>query len=1095
MIVLLECASVSAQDSDRAAHQSLSSGSVDIPRGSYMETCTDIKLGDRGLWAMCLDASRQHWVKTGLYDASACAGDIANLNGHLSCSDSTTPLAAPQKTPSVSAPGWERTIGQYQHTAWTAKDGAPSSVLALAQTTDGFLWVGAEDGLYRFDGVTFERYEPASWAAFPAGRLRVGCLLALPNGNLWVGLLGVISVLGDGSVRNYTAADGVPAGSVGGLAQDRKGTIWAATSAGLARLEGNRWRAIGRDWDFPGKVAHTVFVDGKGTLWVATQDTIVFLPAGTGQFEQTGVRVGSVSQFDEAPNGKLWMAETTRSVRPVPLGDQLLPSDNTAIEVGSTGILFDRDGALWITTLGDGMRRAPHPETLKGKVKEFSTTVESLTSKEGLSADDNRVILQDHEGSIWVGTRRGLDRFRKADMVSIALPFPADRAVLAAGDDGDLWVGNERTGRIVRVLDGRTYSVGELDDGPIGSYRDPHGTGFWLGLHGIFRSKNNQVSNLPLPPTGFSIPYNSPMRVTGDLSGQFWLAAGSKGLFRLKNGNWIKLEDGHELARLVPVAAFTDWLGRAWFAYAQGTIVIVNGTKIERLYSPQDSLVGIVKAIDGSDGHVWVGGDSGMALFKGNRFYPVIPADATQFRNILGIVETGDGDLWVCERRGVLHLPSAEARKVLDNPAYRVKYELFDQSDGLPGPFRDRDVWPTEIQGTNGRIWFATPDGIAWINPSNILKNTLAPPVVIRSASADGKQYFSLANLILPALTTSLRIGYTGLSLSAPERVRFRYKLAGVDEDWQDAGTRREAFYNNLGPASYRFRVIASNRDGVWNEQGATLDFFIAPAWYQTTFFRVSCLAVSLLLLWALYRRHLQQVERRFDIGLEARVNERTRIARDLHDTLLQSFQGLMLHLQLVEDLLPEGKAKYQLEQTLQRADQAIAEGRRAVYDLRSSTAAPTDLAEAVRSLGDEFATENSAAFHLVVEGAGHDLNPIIRDELYLVTREALRNAFVHARAHRIEAEIIYGERAFRVCIRDDGQGIPTQVLEEGRSGHYGLLGMRERAKQVGGKLDFWSRAGAGTEIELSIPGSIAYRTSVAGPLFSLFSLFGRKAG
>jgi signal transduction histidine kinase len=245
-------------------------------------------------------------------------------------------------------------------------------------------------------------------------------------------------------------------------------------------------------------------------------------------------------------------------------------------------------------------------------------------------------------------------------------------------------------------------------------------------------------------------------------------------------------------------------------------------------------------------------------------------------------------------------------------------------------------------------------------------------------------------------------------------------------------------------------------------------------------------------LLWAAYQFRVQQLKRRFAIGLEARVNERTRIARGLHDTLLQSFQGLMLRLQLVEDLLPHGKAKDQLEQTLQRADQAIAEGRRAVYDLQSSTAAATDLAQTVRSLGDEFATENSAAFHLVVEGEARDLNPIIRDELYLITREALRNAFSHAHAHHVEVEITYGERTFRLRIRDNGEGIPAQILEEGRPGHYGLPGMRERAKQVGGKLDLWSRAGAGTEIELSIPGSIAYGTSVAHPLFPFVR---KKAG
>jgi signal transduction histidine kinase len=263
------------------------------------------------------------------------------------------------------------------------------------------------------------------------------------------------------------------------------------------------------------------------------------------------------------------------------------------------------------------------------------------------------------------------------------------------------------------------------------------------------------------------------------------------------------------------------------------------------------------------------------------------------------------------------------------------------------------------------------------------------------------------------------------------------------------------------------------------------------PVW-ETSWFRLSIVVLFGFLTLAVFRlRHLRQV-RQMNMRFEERLAERTRIARDLHDTLLQSFQGLMLRLQLVEDLLPDGKAKTQLEQTLQRGDQAIREGRRALYDLRSSIAAPTDLSKAVRSLGDEFSRENSAAFHLVVEGAACDLKPVIRDELYLIVREALQNAFSHARAHRIEAEIIYGEGTFRLRIRDDGEGIPTQIMEEGRPGHYGLSGMRERANQIGGKLELWSKAGAGTEIQLSIPGSAAYRASLAR---SLSSLLRKKQG
>lgn len=335
------------------------------------------------------------------------------------------------------AQGLERPMAQFQHTAWGTKDGAPSRIRTLAQTRDGYLWIGGADGLYRFDGVSFERYQPRTGGRF-SGRY-VHCLLALPNGDLWIGFeSGAISLVRDGTVRNYTMRDGVPASRVMGLAQDREGTIWAASLSGLVRLEGNRWRPVGKEWNFLATRAQTVFVDRRGTLWVATGDTVVFLPPGAKRFQPTGVQVGSVVQIAEAANGKLWMAETSRSVRPVPSGGNLLPSDNTEICIGSAGILFDRDSALWITTLGDGLRRAPHPERLSGKPGRFSSAVETFTAKDGLTDDYAIPILQDREGNIWVGTHNGLDRFRKSALVSIPLPVPPRQLHLAAGDGGRL---------------------------------------------------------------------------------------------------------------------------------------------------------------------------------------------------------------------------------------------------------------------------------------------------------------------------------------------------------------------------------------------------------------------------------------------------------------------------------------------------------------------------------------------------------------------------------------------------------------------------------------------------------------------------------
>jgi signal transduction histidine kinase len=283
---------------------------------------------------------------------------------------------------------------------------------------------------------------------------------------------------------------------------------------------------------------------------------------------------------------------------------------------------------------------------------------------------------------------------------------------------------------------------------------------------------------------------------------------------------------------------------------------------------------------------------------------------------------------------------------------------------------------------------------------------------------------------------------------------------------------------------------MASNSEGLWNGAPASVLLEVEPRLSETWWFRVIGLCLAAAAIFAAYRYRMARVHAAMNLRFEERLAERTRIARELHDTLLQSFQGLMLRLQVVDDLLPPGKAKQQLEQSLERADQAIAEGRDAVYDLRSSATAANDLAQAVRALGEELATLDSTAFHLVVEGPAQDLHPIVRDELYRITREALRNAFSHAAARHVETEITYGERAFRLRIRDDGRGIPADVLEGGRPGHYGLSGMRERAQQIGAGFEIWSGAKAGTEIELSIAGSLAYRSS---PGRSLVRLFRRK--
>jgi len=469
-----------------------------------------------------------------------------------------------------------------------------------------------------------------------------------------------------------------------------------------------------------------------------------------------------------------------------------------------------------------------------------------------------------------------------------------------------------------------------------------------------------------------------------------------------------------------------------------------------------------------------------MTLASGNG----LPCDSVN-----SVIEDDEHSLWLFMPCGLVRIARSELDAWVSDSKRSVRTTVFDNSDG---------VWSRGLNGSqsrlvaksaDGKIWFSPPDGVSFIDPPHIPINKLPPPVHIEQIVADRKLRWqnlsgaAASNLRLPALSRDLEIDYAALSLVAPEKIRFKYMLEGYDRDWQDAGNRRQAFYGNLSPGNYRFHVIASNNSGVWNETGDSLEFSIAPAYYQNNWFRISCVAALLLFLWALYRYRLHQNEREFSANLEGRVDERLRVARELHDTLLQSFHGLLMRFQGAYNLLPgrAADARQVLETALDDAAQAITEARDAVQDLRTSAVMENDLAKAVEAVGKELAAHQrgssgeAPAFSLEVEGTLQDLHPIMRDEIYRIAGEALRNAFHHARAQRIEAEIRYDPSQLRVRVRDDGIGMDTTVLDKGRAGHYGFPGMRERARGIGGQLEVLSELGAGTEVELTVPASVAY--------------------
>jgi signal transduction histidine kinase len=541
-----------------------------------------------------------------------------------------------------------------------------------------------------------------------------------------------------------------------------------------------------------------------------------------------------------------------------------------------------------------------------------------------------------------------------------------------------------------------------------------------------------------------------------------------------------------------------DPRGGIWLGLLNGDLARYQGGRTEtfRFEHTPDSRVNQV--LVSSDGSILGATAFGLIGWSKGVQKTLTAKNGLPCDRVNALVEDGSGAIWLYMQCGLVQIEKSELQRWWAQTNVRLQPKVFDVFDGLqPGlaPFRGT------AKAADGRLWFANGSVLQMIDPAHLARNLVPPAVHVEQVIADRKLYSPQSDLRLPARTRDLEIEYTALSLTVPQKVRFRYRLEGRDTDWQDSGTRRQAFYTDLRPGPYRFHVIACNNDGVWNNEGAAFDFNIAAAWYQTSWFRGSCVAVFVLLLWALYQLRLHQLARQFNMRLEERVNERTRIARDLHDTLLQSFQGLMLRFQTVDEMLPTRPmdAKKALEGALDRADQALSEGRDAIQDIRTSALLSHDLAQSINGLmtdlKEEIATGNQDAmtFRVLVEGVPQIVRPVLRDEIYRIARESLRNAFRHAQARHIETEITYSEPLLRLRFRDDGKGIAPEILEHGRrSGHWGLPGMRERAKHIGGQLEVWSKPGAGTEVDLSIPGSLAYE---ALPRRAGFRLFRKRTG
>ena len=976
-----------------------------------------------------------------------------------------------------------RHISQYGHTVWRTQDGVFGSMPRLvAQTTDGYLWFGTIAGLWRFDGVRFTHWTPPNGQELLSPR--INSLLGTPDGSLWIGTALGLSRWQNDHLTNYENDRGV----VTAIVQARDGTIWIQKTPStvgvgpLCQIVEGGMQCHGEADGIPAGTYFSLAQDGDGNLWLGGDTHLVrwapnsqrvynpiALKANAGQIGIMGLAVD--------PNGSLWagiaglgpglqLQHLTGGVwRPF-----IAPRSQSSIRVEA--LYMDRQKALWVGTTDQGIYRI------------CGDQIEHFGSADGLSGDYVLHFLEDREGDLWVVTSKGVDSFRDLSVINFSaregLTLEEVDSIFAS-KDGDLWIGGDGSLDLLRHTHITSIPWGKgLPGHQVASLFEDHAGRLWVGVddsltvytQGRFRRINKRDGTA----TGMIVG------ITEDVDHNIWAESrgADKPLFRIQD---FQIKEEFSAPRM-PAArrVAADPGGGLWLGLMNGDLARYRDGRIETFHfqHSQDSRVEQVTV--NPDGSVLGATAFGLIAWRNGKQSTLTTRNGLPCDSVYSFISDDHGNLWLYLQCGLVEIANADLKKWWEDASISLQPRIFDALDGAQ---TDYAPFQGAARSPDGRLWFASGIALQTIDPDHVLANSVAPPVYVEGITADRRNYVARAGLVLPALTRDLEIDYTALSFPAPQKVRFRYKLEGRDGNWQEPGTRRQAFYTDLRPGKYRFHVIASNNAGVWNEEGVSLDFDIAAAWYQTNWFRAACAATFLSLLWFIYQLRVRQLHYQFSIGLEARVNERTRIARDLHDTLLQSFHGLLLRLETAAHLLPTrpDHAKTTLDSAIDQASQAIAEGRDAVQSLRSSTIATNDLPVAIRTVAEELAAAETSrtapVVDVAVEGTQRELHPIVRDEAYRIAVEVLRNAFQHAQANRIEVEIRYDAHELRLRVRDDGKGIDPKILGgESREGHYGLHGMRERAELVGGKLAVWSDLDAGTEVELSIPAGAAYATS-----------------
>lgn len=966
-----------------------------------------------------------------------------------------------------------RGLKDYQHIVWTQQHGLPSDLMDLAQTTDGWLWIGSGDGLFRFDGVSAERYLPAAHPGF--AHQRVTELHAADNGDLYISYFpgGVAVLRRDGSFTPLPEPATTRRTPPLAMAVDRDGSLWAI-GHGIRHFANGRWTTVESEAPWIDDTSYSLLLDQDGRLWASGPGGAYALDRVRGRFDKVSDRRGGLAL---APNGDVWLlgadgAQSARLARSV--SGKARPARSGA-HISRLAGQFAADGTLWALGCPDTVCLVHDAASHGADLVPARDANERLSSGPGVDGREYLGILEDREGNIWVHANNGLNQFRPKRFLAPARGMDLSEMFysMAADGDGHTWIAERMSGTLTRIgPDGVAVAVPGAPVRLLASGRD--GALVKGDRRQIVRMRGDAViETILLPPGPDGAPVDRQLLGLLDDGKRIWTAATDIGAVAWSDGKWqTSAQIGLPPQVYLSQAAGP---GQLWLVLVDGTLVFFDdGKRTEIDARALGAATGIFPGPQ-----LVLGGSEGLAVLRNGSLQFLRGAQADDLRGVSGIAVTANGDRWLNGVNGVLHVRAQDWQQALERPGQLLRYQLYGLSDGYPG--RASIIWrsPSALSADGRHVWFLSTRGIVGLDSANLRRNGAAPRPVVMDVSTDSARFDAVAGLRLPPGSQDFRIRYTAPSLRQPERTRFAFRLEGFDADWRDAGNRRTTSYTNVGPGDYVFRVRAFNEDGVASIEDAALPITVAPTWVQSTPFRIALAAAMVLLLAMLYRLRIGYLTRQITARTEIRLAERTRIARTLHDSFLQTVYLLLMRLKKFTAKLPDDDAgRRELQKILEQARSVIDEGRDQVHELRGDESRTLDdivleYAEGLRLMHPD------VEFTLRSEGAASHAHGIMVGEAAAIACEALRNAYVHAQARAIQVTIGYHPRALTVAVKDDGQGMAPEVIDTGRrDGHWGLVGMRERAAQLGGQLDIRSGAGGGTVITLSVP----VTQSVAAP-------------